>query len=198
MSPRPRGRSLGRQNSANPTPSLNRTPSALYRIRTPLEHVDSIVVYEEDHDPHDSPSTSRNVSPSRVPDTARLTGFPLASPLHEEEEEARQDHSVGRTDTEVSSNDTIAAGPDNNVSSAGPHRTSADPEKQIRQRQGWTGERNDADERARIRAVEQQERGPKIAQVSEKIVEEGGVPDPRTRKWKDNIVSSLQARRASR
>lgn len=72
------------------------------------------------------------------------------------------------------------------------------PEKQIRQRQGWTGERNDADERARIRAVETQEREPKVAQVSEKIVEEGGIHDPRTRKWKDDIVGSLQACSASR
>ncbi|GHJ84329.1 hypothetical protein NliqN6_0731 [Naganishia liquefaciens] len=183
MSPRPRGRSFGHQTLANSASSLNRTPSALSRIRTPLEHVDSIVVYEEDHDPHDSPSTSRNVSPSRVNNNARLTGYPLASPLHEEEE--RPDHHVGRTFTEASSDGTIAAGSEYHGATADPSNTS-DPEKQIRQRQGWTGERNDADERARMRAVEKQEKEPR---AKEKIVEEGGVSDPRTRKWKDDIVT---------
>jgi hypothetical protein len=184
MPPRPRGRSFGRQNSANSAPALNRTPSALYRIRTPLEHVDSIVVYEDDHDPHDSPSNSRNTSPNRN-NTAdiRLTGFPLASPLHEEEEEP--DHSVGRYSTQASSDGTIA----NNEGVNGPSAAPIDPEKQIRQRQGWTGERNDAEERERIRGVEKQDKGVKVAQVNEKNVEEGGVPDPRTRKWKDDIVS---------
>lgn len=184
MAPRPRGRSFGRQNSANSTPALNRTPSALYRIRTPLEHVDSIVVYEDDHDPHDSPFTSRNNSPNRAnPTDVRLTGFPLSSPLHEEEE--GPDHSVGRYSTQASSDGTLA----NNEGVAGPSSTSADPEKQIRQRQGWTGERNDAEERERIRGVEKQDKGVTVAEVNEKNIEEGGVPNPRTRKWKDDIVS---------
>lgn len=171
MHPRQRARSFGRRNSTNAPPtSLARTQSGLYRTRTPLEHVDSIVVYEDDHHPHDSPSASTEDLHLRQDErTPRRTGFPLASPVHEEEE-ASPAESVLNVDPEVSSDRTVAV--------------DADGDAKVRQRQAWKGERNDAEERERIR---RSEKGDTL--VNEKNVEQGGAPDPRTRKWKDDIVS---------
>ncbi|KAI5453965.1 hypothetical protein NCC49_004960 [Naganishia albida] len=175
MQPRQRARSFGRRNStttARPSTSLTRTTSGLYRTRTPLEHVDSIVVYEEDHHPHDSPAAStedlRIDGKQQVP--SRAGGFPLASPLHEEEEHATEPRL--NPDPEVSSDRTVIV--------------DADADR-VRQRHGWKGERNDAEERERI--PRRPEKAGTSAVVDEKNVEQGGVPDPRTRKWKDDIVT---------
>lgn len=172
--PRPRVRSTARHNST--------TAAGLYRIRTPLEHVDSIVVYEDDHGPHDSAAASTE---SLHEPTTRKTGFPLAAPLNEEEEGA--DHSVQRSNTEASSSDrTINVAPG--------------AEKQLmRQRQAWCGERNDAQERERIRRVEREDKaGHAVGVLNEKNIEQGGVPDAKTRQWKDDIVSFAPSRHASR
>jgi hypothetical protein len=172
MQGRPRARSFGRRNSTNapPSTSLTRTTSGLYRTRTPLEHVDSIVVYEEDHHPHDSPAASAEDLRTGKEEVPRRTGFPLASPVHEEEEDHPAE-STQNPDPEVSSDRTVTAGDGDGV----------------RQRQAWKGERNDAAERERIRCAEKSG----LVVVDEKNVESGGVPDPRTRKWKDDIVSPL-------
>lgn len=136
--------------------------------------MDSIVVYEDDHHPHDSPAASTEDLRLRQDDkTPRRTGFPLASPVHEEEE-ASPAESVLNVDPEVSSDRTVTV--------------EADDEAKVRQRQAWKGERNDAEERERIRRAD---KGDTL--VNEKNVEQGGVPDPRTRKWKDDIVSPVRA-----
>lgn len=97
----------------------------------------------------------------------------MASPVHEEEE-ASPAESVLNVDPEVSSDRTVTV--------------EADDEAKVRQRQAWKGERNDAEERERIRRAD---KGDTL--VNEKNVEQGGVPDPRTRKWKDDIVSPVRA-----
>jgi hypothetical protein len=173
MAPRQRGRSFGQNASSGALPPpLTPSQGSLYRIRTPLDHVDGIVVYDDDHHPHDSP----NLQPV---DTR--TPWPFGAPLHEEDETV----ALGR-ETETPGG-VLAAEPraDGLV----------DPEKQqVRQRQAWSGGRNDAEERDRIKRIEKQGKDCRSqVAVNEKEAEQGGVVDPRTRKWKDDIVSCARS-----
>lgn len=178
MAPRQRGRSFG-QNTSNgaPPPPLTPGQGSLYRIRTPLEHVDGIVVYDDDHHPHDSPNL-QPIDPR--------TPWPFGAPLHEEDEDVTTD----RQNTDSASNETVVPRGETVLTEGTSLSGVVDQEKQMRQRQGWTGGRNDAEERERIRRIEKQgkEARDQVA-VSEKEVEQGSAVDPRTRKWKDDIVS---------
>ncbi|KAJ9105426.1 hypothetical protein QFC21_001797 [Naganishia friedmannii] len=178
MAPRQRGRSFGHNpTSGAPPPPLTPGQGSLYRIRTPLEHVDGIVVYDDDHHPHDSP----NLQPV---DTR--TPWPFGAPLHEEDEETATD----RQNTDSASDETVVPEGDTALPDGTAVGGVIDQEKQVRQRQGWSGGRNDAEERGRIRRIEKQGKdGRGQVAVSEKAAEQGGVVEPRTRKWKDDIVT---------